>query len=57
MQATSPTGKWLEVDGDESERSGSLVYGVNVDDAESAAGVPLGDSKAPSLKVTDRPNC
>ncbi|KAI7355365.1 phenylacetate 2-hydroxylase [Hortaea werneckii] len=54
VQATSPTGKWLEVDGDESERSGSLVYGVNVDDAESTAGVPLGDSKAPSLKLSTR---
>lgn len=53
MEATSPTGKWLEVDDDDSERSGSLVYGVNVDDAESTAGVPLGDSKGPSLKVTE----
>ncbi|KAI7277394.1 phenylacetate 2-hydroxylase [Hortaea werneckii] len=54
VQATSPTGKWLEVDGDDSERSDSLVYGVNVDDAESTAGVPLGDSKGPSLKLTTR---
>ncbi|KAI6978368.1 uracil permease, partial [Hortaea werneckii] len=54
VEATSPTGKWLEVDDDDSERSGSLVYGVNVDDAESAAGVPLGDSKGPSLKLSTR---
>ncbi|KAI7382823.1 phenylacetate 2-hydroxylase [Hortaea werneckii] len=54
VEATSPTGKWLEVDDDDSERSGSLVYGVNVDDAESTAGVPLGDSKGPSLKLSTR---
>ncbi|GAB1743326.1 hypothetical protein NU219Hw_g9167t1 [Hortaea werneckii] len=54
VEATSPTGKWLEVDDDDSETSGSLVYGVNVEDAESSAGVPLGDSKGPSLKLSTR---